>query len=135
MSLKYAHMMPDDVPTWERWLAAYSLPEDDYAYDVKVGQSITVPEDNPDPFDKMAFQLSKKRIDVVITRNDSIIIAEVKKKAGWTAIGQLLGYPLLFSREYTTEVPITGLLIAESLTLDTQTILDTYGLPYVLLPE
>lgn len=133
MALKYPHMMPDDVATWERWLAKHKDDVADYAYDIKVGESITTPEDLPEPYAGMAQLLSKKRIDVVITYPDKILVAEVKRKAGWTAIGQLLGYPLLFSREYTTDVPITGLLIAESLTLDTKTILDTYGLPYELV--
>jgi hypothetical protein len=133
MSLKYPHMMPDDIPVWERWLAAFHVPGTDYAYDVKVGESITTPEDFPEPYATMGKLLAKKRIDVVLTFPDRIVVAEVKKKAGWTAIGQLLGYPLLFDREYSTDLPITGLLICESLTLDTQTILDTYKLPYIIV--
>jgi hypothetical protein len=133
MSLKYPHMMPDDIPVWERWLALYHVPGTDYAYDVKVGESIKTPEDFPEPYASMSYMLAKKRIDVVLTFPDRIIIAEVKRKAGWTAIGQILGYPLLFSREYTSELTITGLLICESLTLDTQTILDTYKLPYIIV--
>lgn len=133
MSAKYPHMMPEDEPVWERWLTANHAPGQDYAYDVKVGESITTPQDMPEPYAGMSHMLSKKRIDVIITYADRVVVAEVKRLAGWTAIGQLLGYPLLFSQEYEVDIPVSGLLIAESLTLDTKTILDYFKLPYILV--
>jgi len=129
----YPHMMPEDIPVWERWLALHDSPELMYTYDVKVGESITSPQDTPEPWATMAYTLSKKRIDVVITAPTKITIVEVKKLAGWTALGQMLGYPVLFDNEFQPEMPVDSLLIAEALTLDTKTILDFHKIPYELV--
>jgi len=126
-------MMPEDVPVWERWLAKHHADNFLYDYDVQVGSNITTPEDLPEPYGTMALGLSKKRIDVVITNDEGIIIAEVKRLAGWTAIGQIFGYPLLFLDEYETDIPVTGLLIVESFTKDTQRILDAFQVPYEIV--
>jgi hypothetical protein len=133
MSVKYPHMMPEDEPVWDRWLTRYHVDGQLYAYDVKVGESITTPQDIPEPYAGMAYMLSKKRIDVIITFSDRVVVAEVKRLAGWTAIGQLLGYPLLFTNEYDVDLPVSGLLICEALTLDTQSIMDYFKLPYIIV--
>ena len=129
----YPHMMPEDIPVWERWLALHDSPDLTYTYDVKVGESITSPEDTPEPWATMAYTLAKKRIDVVITSPTKITIVEVKRLAGWTALGQMLGYPVLFDNEFQPEMPVDSLLIAEALTLDTKTTLDFHKIPYELV--
>jgi len=129
----YPHMMPEDVPVWERWLAKHAAEDLLFDYDILVGSNIDTPEDLPEPYGTMAVALSKKRIDVVITADTGVIVAEVKRLAGWTAIGQLFGYPLLFIDEFQPDIPVSGLLIAESLTKDTQRILDAFSVPYELV--
>ncbi|MDP2325579.1 MAG: hypothetical protein Q8N51_16340 [Gammaproteobacteria bacterium] len=129
----YPHMMPADVPVWERWLAKHASEDNLFDYDILVGSNIDTPEDMPEPYGGMAIALSKKRIDVVITSDSGITVAEVKQLAGWTAIGQMFGYPLLFIDEFQPDIPVSGLLIAESLTKDTQRILDAFKIPYELV--
>lgn len=127
-------MMPEDTPVWTRWLDKHKEEPNAYTYDVKVGEAVKHPEQFDENFATMAMVLSKKRIDVVITTDDLITVVEVKKLAGWTAIGQMLGYPVLFQAEFNPQLPVQGLLVCESMTLDTQTILDFYGIPYELMP-
>jgi hypothetical protein len=131
---RYPHMMPEDVPVWDRWLQSQVPDWTEILYDVKVGRGVDTPEDYPEPYASMAAVLSKKRIDAVLVYPDQHIIVEVKKLADWKAIGQLMGYPVLYERYLEPGVPIIPLLIAESLTLDLQDILEYYDLPYVLVP-
>lgn len=131
----YKHMLPDETAVWERWLALANLPDDvDITYDVTVGQGITLAEDFPDPYKGNAEFLSKKRIDAVVTFSDYILIVEVKKVCSWGAIGQLIGYPILFATEYNPAIPIYSLLVLESFPLDLRDIFDVTGLSYDLVP-
>ena len=134
MANRYPHMLPDDVPVWERWLQAHPDPNATIDYDVKVGRGIDVREDIPDPWASMAVDLSMKRIDAIITSGDTILIIEVKKIAGWTAIGQILGYPVIFINTYHPTLAVSALLVTESFTLDTRDIMDFYHLPYEIMP-
>jgi len=128
-------MMPGDAPVWEAWLARQDFPEGtEIDYDVKVGESIGTIEDMPDPYQQNAIMLSKKRIDAVVTLTDRILIVEVKARAGWTAIGQILGYVILFQIEFRPTLPVEALLLANTYTLDTRTILDALEIPYEVVP-
>lgn len=132
---EFKHMMPDEALVWQRWLTLAQLPGDiDVSYDVAVGEAIKLTEDFPEPFRGMATFLSKKRIDAVLTFPDRILIVEVKKVVSWAAVGQLLGYPVLFDREFHPTLPLTVLLVAESFPLDLQLIFDTIRLPYDIIP-
>lgn len=128
-------MLPAEATVWQRWLDLAQLTDDvDISYDITVGEGIRLSEDFPDPYRTNAEFLSKKRIDAVITFADLIVIVEVKKIVSWAAIGQLIGYPVLFAETYMPTIPITTLLVAESFPLDVQRIFDATGLPYDLVP-
>lgn len=130
MTAQFPHMMPEEIPVWENWLAAHDLTDSSIDYDVKVGTEIQDIEDMPEPYKSNCIMLSKKRIDAVITSPDRITIVEVKKCAGWSAIGQALGYTYLFQTEYNPDLPVTPLIVTETLTPDVQAILDHYQIPY-----
>ena len=125
--------MPEEVIVWERYLAITDMTDKTIDYDVKVGEGIKTPADMPEPYARNSVFLSKKRIDAVVTGPENILIVEVKQLAGWTSIGQVLGYPVLFQLEFNPDLPVGSLLVAESLTLDTKTILDFYGISYLIV--
>lgn len=131
---RYPHMMPDDLPVWIRWL---DLHEPDWLridYDVKVGAGIELDPDFEEPYRSNAVGLSKKRIDAVLIYPDKHVIVEVKGLADWKAIGQIMGYPVLYERYIKPDLPVIPLLIAAAFTLDLQDIMDHYELPYDLVP-
>lgn len=130
----FKHMMPDEALVWQRWLDLMKLPPDtDITYDVTVGEAVKLPEDFPEPYRGNAKFLSKKRIDAVITFPDYILIIEVKKVVSWAAIGQLMGYPILFQQEFAPTMPVYSLLVAESFPLDLRNIFDALHLQFNLV--
>lgn len=135
ISPQFPHMMPEDIPVWERWLSLHPADWDSIAYDVHVGAGVDLPDDMEEPHREAAIQLSKKRIDVVVTYPDRVLIIEVKKRADWRAIGQIMGYPVLFRDEFPDAPPIATLLVTESFETDIQHVMDNYELPYEILPE
>jgi hypothetical protein len=122
--------MPEDVPVWKQWLATHNNDWIRIDYDVHVGEGIHLDPGPVEPWRSQALALSQKRIDAVILYPDHVTIIEVKKLAGWKAIGQLIGYPLLYRNTYPHRTDIRALLIAEDFTLDTRTVLDHFDLPY-----
>ena len=131
---EFPHMMPEDVPVWRRWLDTHDNDWDRIDYDVHVGEGVDLPPDFAEPHRSNAIGLSKKRIDAVLIYPDKIVIVEVKKLASWKALGQTLGYPILYEEAFTPTVPISPLLVTESFTLDLQHIFDIYQLNYDLVP-
>lgn len=130
----FPHMMPADIPVWRRWLTRLSTPYESISYDVHVGEGRPVPDDWPEPYRSNAHYLSLKRIDAVITFADHILIVEVKHLAGWKAIGQTVGYPILYADAFHPELPVATLLLTEAFTLDTQRVMDELQIPYEIVP-
>lgn len=131
---RYPHMMPDEIPVWERFLATQNPDWIRIDYDVKVGQGVELPPDMDPNFVDSCKYLSKKRIDAVLIYDNLDVLIEVKKCADWRAIGQLLGYPILYQRDRAPEKQIQIVLVTESFTLDTQYILEYVGFQYYVVP-
>ncbi len=96
----YPHMMPYDVAIWERFIEQFPDAYDHVQYDVKVG---TPPEFDTvvhEPTMGDAINLYKKKIDVIGYKGDQIDIIELKPNAGSSALGQVIGYGVLYTKEF-----------------------------------
>jgi len=130
----YPHILPVDIPVWQRFLAAHpSLPAD-IDYDVRVGIEQDPGPAFPDNIRQMAITLAYKRIDAVVQFEGRTLIIEITRRAGLKAVGQLITYPLLYAIKYPQATNITPLLVAEELLPDTETALNAYGIEYQLYP-
>lgn len=93
---KYTHLRPEDVAIWEKFLAKFPGFYQSVDYDLKVGTSRSYETAPLDVYRKDLEYLSRKRIDVVGYKDDEIHIIEVKPKASFSAIGQVIGYTDLY---------------------------------------
>jgi len=123
-------MMPEDAPVWRGYLAVHEGEDVTYEYDVKVGTPIDGLGDMPEPFAANAELLSKKRIDVVAETPDAIFIIEIKDEASWSAIGQALGYRLLYTRDFEPEKPVVPVVVARTFSPDLIYILTELQIPF-----
>lgn len=131
---EFAHMMPEDIPVWKRWLDTHEHEWERIDYDVKVGEGCTLPDDCPEPFRTQALTLSKKRIDAVLIFPDFHVTIEVKKLASWKALAQTMGYPILYHIAFPDVPDVKTLLVAEDFTLDMRTIMNRLNIPYEQVP-
>ena len=131
---EFPHMMPADVPVWRRWLQRLTTPYERIEYDVHVGEGTKPPDDWTEPHRSNAVYLSLKRIDAVIHFSDHILIVEVKQLADWKAIGQTIGYPVLYADAFKPDLPVAALLIAEDFTLDTRHVLEALQINFEQVP-
>jgi len=133
MRPKYAHLLPDDVAVWERFLPQalkqYSLLE----YDIRVGLGRD-PGPGYDPqIRQMALDLSFRRIDCVAHSPTNITVIEITHSAGFKALGQIYGYPILYTLTFQPNLPVKNLLVCASIQSDIEPIIQTLGVPYVIV--
>lgn len=125
---KFPHMKEGESEIWERFLENLPWRPTRIEYDVRLGEGAMLPEGTPDWVRDMAFALSTKRVDVVVTTTARIYIVEVKVRASLSAVGQLLGYEVLYRRQFGAGPGLTLVLVAEVVAPDVQPVLDRYGI-------
>lgn len=124
---KYPHMFPVDIAVWERFLDRYGREFIAFEYDVKVGagaegSSLLSPEIQRD-----AYELTRKRIDVVGHRSGATWIIEVKDLAGVSAPGQALAYSKLYAIDFAGMPGITPVLVYATGSPDVVTVAAAMG--------
>lgn len=131
---RFPHLLPVDADIWRQHLEAHFSEYSQLEYDVRVG-------DGRDPgpgFDRnmrdMAYALSCRRIDVVAHVGSGLQIIEVTHSAGFTAIGQLISYPILYRDTYPGGAPLRPILVAGEIQTDITPVLERLGIMYYTYP-
>lgn len=125
---KYPHMLPNEIPIWERWLALYGKDFKNFRYDVHVGEGVDPGKDVPEKYRQLAKMLTQKRIDAVAERNGEIWIFEVKPDAGLSALGQLLAYRQLYRRDFKETRPIKLAVVTTKVNKDEFWVFNQHGI-------
>jgi len=99
-----------DRLVWSAFLAAHGHEWSDYAYDVELDRSGPGVEHDDPAMRKMWTRLIAKRVDVVALRAAGATLIEVRTRAAWQSVGQLIGYRELWPRDYPG-VPLEGAII------------------------
>jgi len=109
----YVHMMPLEVPIWERFLRSGQLQLDRYEYDIHVGEGAPIPDDATEAEIRQIQAITQKRIDAVGWGEGAVWLIEVKPRAGHSAAGALLNYARLFKEKYRPSLPIRLAVVCE----------------------
>jgi len=133
INYKYPHLLPPDVPVWERFLNKHGSIYSRIDYDVRVGSGRDPGDRYPENIRQMALLLSQRRIDAVGHAADHIDIIEITANAGLKAIGQLQTYPILYQNTYHPNRPLRPVLVAESIQSDIDDILQKLGVTVYLV--
>jgi len=126
--VKYPHMLPSEAILWDRWLEKNRPLWRDYQYDVHVGKGIELPPAVPENIGRMARMLTEKRIDVVAKQDDVTWIFEVKDRAGFSALGQLLGYRELYLRDIEPGAEVELAVVTSMIDKDMEYVFGRYGI-------
>ena len=121
---RYPHFLPGDTEIWTRFLTEYPYYFSKVDYDIHVGKGIEVDPDWDSSIAIMATTLSQRRIDVLGVKGATFYIVEVKKDPGVSAVGQLVGYRILYKAQYPDRPTPRLLLICNRVDADLQTILE-----------
>lgn len=135
MPAKYAHMKQDEAVLWDRYIAQYGLPEGQVDYDVRLGDGAVADPEWPEWMKVMVKALSTKRVDVVSETRFGMTVWEIKRRAGLSAVGQLLGYEALLYKERGGWKPIDLVCVCESIEPDMASVFAYYKVRVVELGE
>lgn len=133
MPQKFAHLLPVDVAVWQRFLDRFGTDYSLIEYDVRVGLGRDPGAAYPDNIRNMALDLSYRRVDCVAHTPTGIIVIEVTHSAGFKALGQIYGYPILYSLTFHPLLPVKPLLVCGSIQSDIKPVLDSLGIPYAIV--
>lgn len=130
MPRKFAHLLPEDAEVWQRFLDTLGNKYDRFEYDVRVGLGRDPGPDFDDNIRKMGTDLSLRRIDAVGFTQDTITIFEVTRAAGFKALGQIFGYPILYALTFMPTQTIMRSIVCEEIQTDLRPVLDSLGIVY-----
>jgi len=126
-------MMGDDIPIWERFILRNPKYFNTVDYDFRVGSGMALQPGWDTNFKRMAKMITQKRIDVLGWRGDNPTIVEVKKRAGLSTLGQVLGYRTLFIRDFPHLGKPDLLVVTESADSDILLVFIPYRIPIVVV--
>lgn len=129
---RYPHLLPPDVPVWERFLDIYGPNYTHFDYDIRVGFGLGPDPAHPANIQKMTDDLTRRRIDALGHTPERLDIIEVTKLAGIKAIGQLVTYPILYRVTFSPSVIIRPVLVCEALRPDMEIVLDALSITYYI---
>lgn len=130
---KYPHLLGEDVPVWDRFIAKFPDRFDTADYDVHVGTGISALHNEDTSFDKQFRSLTQKRIDVIGWKNEKPTIIEVKHRVSLNTLGQVLGYRALYLRENPETLSLPILVVCRLIGPDDKYVLDHFSVPYVIV--
>lgn len=90
----------EDWQAWAPFMQKHGDRWTDYAYNVRLFTGNEPPADATPELAKMWRDNTAKRIDVVGHNADGFTIFEARQFAGWSAVGQLMGYRDLWRLNY-----------------------------------
>lgn len=107
---KYLHLLGEDKLLWDRFIDNFPDRFNTVDYDIHVGTGIESNEVSDTKISDQWRHLTMKRIDVIGWKNQQPTIIEVKKRVGLDTLGQILGYQILYTKDFP-EYPSPALLI------------------------
>ena len=135
MAAKYPHMGTREERIWDAYLEQYGTPAGQINYDVHLGEGAAIDEDWPEWMRVMVKALSTKRADVVVEGTLATTIIEIKRRAGLSAVGQLLGYEALMFKERGGAKPVELMVLCEYLEPDMADVFEYYKVAVVVMGE
>jgi hypothetical protein len=116
--IKFPHLAPEDEKIWRRFIDQNPLFFSSVDYDFRVGEGRDYSEFPDDIYKKDMIHLSQKRIDVIGYKLNEAYIIELKPKATFSAIGQVIGLTELYKRENPTNPNVKSVIITDEILPD-----------------
>jgi hypothetical protein len=132
---RFTHLLKHDAALLEQFLNSFPNRYTTLDFDVQVGDGRDPGPDFDQTIRDMAISLSRRRIDCVGFRQNSIDLIEVTQEAGLTAVGQLHAYPVLFSYTFTHNRPLVPLLLARRFQTDMEKVIPSLTVAWCLISE
>lgn len=132
---KYPHLAGSDIPTWNHWIGLYGHNFLGFNYDTHVGIGLEPDKDAPYAYQMMWTKLTQKRIDVIGYLPKTTWLIEVKDRPTVAAVGQVIGYTILYQIDHPNALPIIPAIIAGVIEPDIETVCRHLGIRFYDLSD
>ncbi len=126
-------LLPRERRIWERFEQAAPFPLDEVTFSVRLGEGQPVPPGTPAWLERDIKALTQKRADAVVRSGQETWILEIKVRASFSALGQLLGYAILYVAEFNPVQPPRLGIVAERTQPDLAGVLSNFGVEIFLV--
>lgn len=130
---RFPHMLPAESALWLGFLNEYGSGWERYQYDVHVGEGINVGPEYDVMTQGLAKALTQKRIDALAWRQGVPWIFEVKVQAALSALGQVMGYKVLYQKTYRWEGDVKLAIVTDMVMPDDEYVFKAYGIKLFLV--
>ena len=117
------------------WLRLFGIAYDRIEFNVRLGEGVELGEGFSEPTRQAALLSTQKRADIIAWLSGRPDVVEVKDRISLGAIGQLLGYQLLWDREHSNETIGQLLVIGRSMMPGISVALRQYEIGWLLFPD
>lgn len=131
--LTFPAMLPAEVAVFRGWLKIHEAEYSRFDYNVRIGPGFDPGDTVPADVRSQAILNTQKRIDAVAWKGNTPTIIEVKDRAGLSAIGQILGYEVLWRLDNPGGPPPSILLVARVLGVAVEPVLVAHNIPHELV--
>lgn len=114
---RYPGLLPREIIVLRAWLRLHEAEYERFDYNVRIGTGFDPGPTVSQSIREMAIANSQKRIDAVAYRPNQVTLIEVKDRAGFSAVGQLVGYLHMWQADHP-EAPRPRLLLVANRTQD-----------------
>jgi hypothetical protein len=135
VQLQYPGMPAPESEVTRDWLVKRGAEFDRIEFNVRLGKGDELGEEFNASTRKLAAAVSTKRADIIAWRENSAYILEAKWRCGLGALGQLLGYRVLFLEQFPTIDDVFLQVIARKIDGDVELALRAHGIQYELFPR
>jgi len=125
---KYPGLLPREILILQSWLKLHEGDYDRFDYNFRVGEGTDPGPTWPDYIRQQAVQNTQKRIDAVAWKGEQASIVEVKDRAGFAAVGQLVGYRPLFVQRFPDKPKPILVLVTNNVNVDILPVLQEMGI-------
>lgn len=132
---QYPQLTANESQIARAWIAAHGREWDDVDFNVRLGTQLELGPGFSASTRAQAAILSQKRADMVATRADAVALIEVKLRVSLGALGQLLGYQVLWRAEFPDVTNIQLIAIGHDALIDVVEVLQAHGVHVELFPN
>lgn len=126
--MRFPGLLPRECLVLKAWLALHEAEYDRFDYNVRLGEGNDPGTQFPDDVRRMAILNTQKRVDAVAYKSDQPTLIEVKDRAGFSAIGQIVGYDALWRQQNPTTPAPKLLLVCNRFPNDILPVLQKQGI-------
>lgn len=132
---QYPQMTANESQVARAWLVQHADEFDDVDFNVRIGTALELGAGFDDATRRQAAIVTQKRADMVATKGTAVTIVEVKIRVSLAAMGQLLGYDVLYRLDYPQTSSVRLVAIGYDALLDAASLLLAHNISVELFKD